>query len=37
MASLLTFGCESLISTPAVALIVAAVVSSVIVFFKKKK
>lgn len=37
MARLFSFGCEALISTPAVALIVASIVSSVVVFFKKKK
>lgn len=37
MASLFSFGCEALVSTPAIALIVASVVSSVIVFFTKKK
>lgn len=37
MGSLFSFGCEALISTPAIALILATVVSSVVVFFKKKK
>ncbi len=37
MGRLLSFGCEALISTPAIALIVASVVSSLVVFFKKKK
>lgn len=37
MGRLFSFGCEALISTPAIALILATVVSSVVVFFKKKK
>ena len=37
MGRLFSFGCEALISTPAIALILASVVSSVLVFFKKKK
>ena len=37
MARIFSFGCEALVSAPALALIVASVVSSVVVFFKKKK
>lgn len=37
MGSLLNFGCEAIVSTPALALVVASVVGSVAVFFGKKK
>ncbi len=35
--ALLSFGCDALVSAPALALIAASIVSSVVVFFKKKK
>ena len=37
MGSLLSFGCEAIVSAPALMLIAVSVVSSVVVFFKKKK
>ena len=37
MGRLLSFGCEAIISAPALALIVASVVGSIAVFFRKKK
>ena len=37
MARLLTFGCEAIVSAPALVLIAVSVVSSIVVFFKKKK
>ena len=37
MGSLLSFGCEALLATPAIAIILASVLGSALVFFKKKK
>ncbi len=37
MGRIFSFGCEALISTPAIALILASVFGSALVLFKKKK
>lgn len=37
MGRLFSFGCEAIISTPALALVVASIVGSIAVFFGKKK
>ena len=37
MGRLLSFGCEAIISTPALALVIASIVGSIAVFFGKKK
>ena len=37
MGRIFSFGCEALISTPAIALILASIVTSTLVLFKKKK